>query len=58
MPITKGPGEDTDLVNKAIDDAVKQLRTAGVRVKVGRVSHAGTGAMRLGRSCWSSCSDA
>ncbi|CAN0031904.1 unnamed protein product [Pylaiella littoralis] len=34
VPITKGPGEDTDLVNKAVDEVVKELRTAGIRVKV------------------------
>eukprot|EP00903_Cladosiphon_okamuranus_P015385 g14210.t2 len=34
VPITKGPGDDTDLVNKAIDGVVQQLKTAGVRVKV------------------------
>lgn len=33
VPITKGPGEDTDLVNKAVDDVVQQLKAAGVRVK-------------------------
>ncbi|CBJ31687.1 Proline--tRNA ligase, central part [Ectocarpus siliculosus] len=34
VPITKGPGEDTDLVNKAVDGVVDQLKAAGVRVKV------------------------
>lgn len=47
VPITKGPGEDTDLVNKAVDDVVQQLTTAGVRVKasekVGQETEGGGG---------------
>ncbi len=38
MPITKGPGEDTDLVNKAVDAVAEKLKKAGVRVKVRRAA--------------------
>lgn len=38
VPITKGPGEDTDLVNKAIDGVVQQLKAAGVRVKASEIT--------------------
>lgn len=34
VPIIKGPGEETDLVNKAVDGVVAELKAAGVRVKV------------------------
>ncbi|CAM9595107.1 unnamed protein product [Ascophyllum nodosum] len=34
VPITKGSGEDVDLVNRAVDGVVDELRAAGIRVKV------------------------
>ena len=34
VPIIKGPGEESDLVNTAVDDAACRLKAAGIRVKV------------------------
>ncbi|KAG5184462.1 hypothetical protein JKP88DRAFT_314700 [Tribonema minus] len=44
VPITKGQGEDTDLVNSFVDTAVAQLKAQGIRVKVDDRDHLRPGA--------------
>lgn len=50
MPITKGAGEDTDLVNKAVDAVVEKLKKAGVRVKVRRTAFVGVEGVSVRRA--------
>lgn len=59
VPIIKGPGEESDLVNTAVDDAARRLKAAGIRVKVsirrvggGRVTAALTNIIHRVRLCW------
>ena len=48
MPIIKGPGEESDLVNAAVDDAANRLKAAGIRVKVNTRRGKGNGGARGG----------
>lgn len=50
VPITKGAGEDTDLVNKAVDAVVEKLKKAGVRVKVRRTAFVGVEGVSVRRA--------